>query len=241
LKELCALLGAISREDRKACLQYLPDPARIQSPENTSRVFDHLRFASARAAETEDLRADWQNQLSEAPPEEILNALSILEPALADLKRLDSDWRLRLLNLMVSGESQNAFWREFLQACVDLYESAFPSFQKIQGYEITIAELPPDFDRDAALEELRINVEKGKSPSSALTRLWLSQPAKHFFESVRVDGRKLTTLERIDLIRARFSYEDYLKKLELRWEQGIRNVDGPGRDAEALMPLADVE
>jgi DNA polymerase III delta prime subunit len=241
LKELCALLGAISPQDRKACLQYLPDPARIQSAENISRVFDDLSFASARAAETEDLRADWLQPLREAQPEEIVEVISILEPALADLKRLDSDWRLRLLNLMVSGESQNAFWREFLQACAELYESAFPSFQKIQGFEIRIAELPPDFDRDAALEELRVSVEKGKSPSSAITRLWLSQSAKLFFDSVRVDGRKLTTLERIDLIRAQFSYEDYLKKLELRWEQGIRNVDGPGRDAEALMPLADVE
>jgi hypothetical protein len=43
------------------------------------------------------------------------------------------------------------------------------------------------------------------------------------------------------LIWARFSYEDYLKKFEVRWEQGIRNVKGPGRDPEALMPLADVE
>src|SRR5262249_41461834 len=105
LKELCGLLSAISPEDRKACLQYFPDPARIQSPENISRVFDDLRFASALAAETEDLREDWQSRLREAPPEEIVNVISILEPALADLKRLDSDWRLRLLNLMVSGES----------------------------------------------------------------------------------------------------------------------------------------
>jgi DNA polymerase III delta prime subunit len=241
LKELCALLDLISPQDRQACLQYLPDPARIQSPGNISKVFDDLHFASARAAETEDLRADWQGLLREAQPEELIKALSILEPALADLKRLDSEWRLRLLNLMVSGESQNSFWREFLQACKELYECAFPSFQEIQGFEITVADLPPDFDRDAALEELRVNVEKGKSPSSAFTRLWLSQPAKLLFDAVRIDGKKLTTLQRIDLLWARFSYEDYLKKFELRWEQGIRNVDGPGRDPEALMPLADVE
>jgi hypothetical protein len=241
LRELCALLIEISPQDRQACLQYLPDPARIQSTGNISKVFDDLRFASARAAETEDLRDDWPPPLREAQPEEIIKALSILEPALADLKRLDSEWRLRVLNLMVSGESQNSFWREFLQACTELYECAFPSFQEIQGFEITIADLPPDFDRDAALEELRVNVEKGKSPSSAFTRLWLSQPAKLLFDSVRIDGKKLTTLQRIDLLWARFSYEDYLKKFEIRWEQGIRNVDGPGRDPEALMPLADVE
>ncbi|HKQ92622.1 MAG TPA: AAA domain-containing protein [Blastocatellia bacterium] len=241
LKELCALLGGISPQDRQACLQYLPDPARIQSTGNISKVFDDLRFASARAVETEDLRADWPPPLREAQPEEIIKALSILEPALTDWKRLDSEWRLRLLNLMVSGESQNSFWREFLQACTELYECAFPSFQEIQGFEITIADLPPDFDRDAALEELRVNVEKGKNPSSALTRLLLSQPAKQLFDAVRIDGKKLTTLQRIDLLWARFSYEDYLKKFELRWDQGIRNVNGPGRDPEALMPLADVE
>src|SRR5262249_20213195 len=71
MKELCALLDLISPQDRQACFQYLPDPARIQSTENISRVFDDLRFASARAAETEDLRADWQSQLREAQPEEI--------------------------------------------------------------------------------------------------------------------------------------------------------------------------
>ena len=241
LKELCVILGAISPQDRRSCLQYLPDPARIQSPGNMSRVFDDLRSSSARAAETADLRADWQSQLREAQPEEISEVISILEPALADLKRLDSDWRLRLLNLMVSGESQMSFWREFLQACTELYEMAFPSFQKIQGFEITIADLPPDFDRDAALEELSLSVEKGKSPSSAMVRLWLSQSAKQLFDAVRVDGKKLTTMARIDLILEKFSYEDYLKKLELRWEQGIRNVDGPVRDPEALMPLADIE
>ncbi len=241
LKELCSILGAISPQDRRSCLQYLPDPARIQSPGNMSRVFDDLRTYSDRAAETVDLRADWQSQLRAAQTEEINEIISILEPALADLKRLDSDWRLRLLNLMVSGESQLTFWREFLQACTELYEQAFPSFQKIQGFEITIADLPPDLDRDAALEELRVSVEKGKSPSSSMTRLWLSQPAKQLFDAIRVDGKKLSTMARIDLILAMFSYEDYLKKLELRWEQGIRNVDGPGRDTEALMPLADIE
>src|SRR4030095_10516629 len=197
LKELCALLSEISTQDRQACLQCLPDPARIQSTGNISKVFEDLSFASARAAETEDLRADWPQPLREAQPEEIIKALSILEPALADLKRLDSEWRLRLLNLMVSGESQNSFWREFLQACTELYECAFPSFQEIQGFEITIADLPPDFDRDAALEELRVNVEKGKSPSSAFRRLLLSQPAKLLFDAVRLDGKKLTTLQRI--------------------------------------------
>src|SRR5262245_3201112 len=54
LKELCALLIEISPQDRQACLQYMPDPARIQSTGNISKVFDDLRFASARAAETED-------------------------------------------------------------------------------------------------------------------------------------------------------------------------------------------
>src|SRR5262245_636256 len=241
LNELCSLLGAISPQDRRACLQYIPDPARLQSPGNASRVFDDLRSASARAAETQDLRADWQSYLHDAQPEEIIKVISILEPAFADLKRLDSDWRLRLLNLMVSGESQMSFWREFLQDCTELYELAFPALQKIQGYEITIADLPPDFDRDAALEELRLSVENGKSPSSVMTRLWLSQPAKQLFDSVRIDGKKLTTLQRIALIRERFLYEDYLKKFELRWEQGIRNVDGPGRDRDAVMPLVDVE
>src|SRR5262249_35163999 len=206
----------------RCCHKTVPDRASIHSPGNIQKVFGPLGFAPARAGGIGVGRRDRPPPLREAQPEEIINALSILEPALADLKRLDSEWRLRLLNLMVSGESQNSFWREFLQACTELYECAFPSFQEIQGYEITIADLPPDFDRDAALEELRVNVEKGKSPSSAFTRLWLSQPAKLLFNAVRIDGKKLTTLQRIDLLWARFSYEDYLRKFELRWEQGIR-------------------
>ena len=34
---VCALLGGISPQDRQACLQYLPDPARIQSTGNISK------------------------------------------------------------------------------------------------------------------------------------------------------------------------------------------------------------
>ncbi len=241
LKELCALLGDVSPQDRRSCLQYLPDPARIQSPENISRLFADLRSASAFASETEGLRADWLNQLRVAQPEELSKVTSVLESALFDWKQLDSDWQLRLLNLMASGNSQMAFWREFLQACTELYERAFHPFQTIQGFDIAVPELPPDFDHDAALEELRNCVEKGKSPSSFTARLQLSKSAKLLFDSVKVDGRKLETLDRIDLVRAQISYEGYLKKLELRWEQGIRNVDGPRRDKDALMPLADIE
>lgn len=241
LKELCALLGDISPQDRQSCLQYLPDPAKVQSPENISSLFAQLRSASARARETEELRADWPKPLREAQPEELGKVVSILEPALSDLKQLDSDWRLRVLNLMASGDSQMAFWREFLQACSELYERAFHPFQTIQGFDIAVAELPPDFDHYAALEELRRSVENGNSPSNFTTRLRLSKSAKLLFDSAKVDGRKLATLDRIDLVRAQFSYEAHLKKLELRWEQGIRNVDGPRRDPKALMPLADIE
>ncbi len=241
LRELCALLRDMAPQDRRSCLQYLPDPERVQSPENISRFFVELRSASARARDTEELRADWQNQLRVAQPEELRKVISILEPALSDLKQLDSDWQLRLLNLMASGDSQMAFWREFLQACAELYERAFHPFQTIQGFDIAVVELPSDFDHHAALEELRRSVENGNSPSNFTARLRLSKSAKLLFDSAKVDGRKLSTLDRIELVRAQFSYEAYLKKLELRWEQGIRNVDGPRRDQKALMPLADIE
>src|SRR5262249_27136317 len=226
LNEFCALLGAISPQDRRSCLQYLPDPARIPSPENISMIFPELRSASARARETEELRACWRSRLRAAQPEELSQVISVLESALSELKQFDSEWQLRLLNLMASGDAQKAFWREFLQACTELYERAFSSFQTIQGFEITVADLAPDFDRGAALEELRRSVEMGKSRSKLLTRLRLSKPAKLFFNSVKVDGRNLTTLDRIEVVRAQFSYEAYLKKLEFRWEQGIKGVDG---------------
>src|SRR5262249_21907609 len=81
----------------------------------------------------------------------------------------------------------------------------------------------------------------GKSPSGFMGRLQLSKTAKLLFDSATVDGRKPVTLDRIELIQAHFSYESFLKKLEFRWEQGIRSVDGPRRNEAALMPLADVE
>src|SRR5262249_37310658 len=89
--------------------------------------------------------------------------------------------------------------------------------------------------------ELRRSVENGNSPSSFTARLRLSKSAKLLFDSAKVDGKKLSTLDRIELVRAQFSYETYLKKLELRWDQGIRNVDGPRRDPKALMALGDTE
>src|SRR5262245_6295172 len=241
MKELCALLRDIETQDRYACLQYLPDPEKVQSPENISGYFADLSSSSTRARDTVVLRAEWQDQLRVAQPEELRKVTSLLESARSDLKQLDSDWQLRLLNLMGSGDSQMAFWREFLQACSDLYERTFHPFQAIQGFDIVIHDLPPDFDHQAALEELRRSIENGNSPSNFTARLRLSKFAKLLFDSAKVDGKKLSTLDRIELVRAHFSYETYLKKLELRWEQGIRNVDGPRRDQKALMPLADIE
>src|SRR5215470_533660 len=40
MKELCALLRDIETQDRYSCLQYLPDPEKVQSPENVSRYFE---------------------------------------------------------------------------------------------------------------------------------------------------------------------------------------------------------
>ncbi len=241
LKELCSLLREITPQDRRSSLQYLPDPEIIQPPEEVSMILADLRSASARSKDTEELRADWLNPLQAAQPEELNDIISLLGSALNDLNQLDSDWQLRLLNLMASGNSQMTFWQDFLHACADLYERTFSLFQSIQGFDIAVPELPSEFDLDAALEELRISVEKGKSPTGFMGRLQLSKTAKLLFDSATVDGRKPLTLDRIELIHAQLSYEAYLKKLEFRWEQGIRSVDGPKRDETALMPLADVE
>jgi hypothetical protein len=241
LKEMCLLLRAISSEDRKSCLRHLPDLAHIQSVENISSIFPELRSATARSIETEGLRADWSSVLRAAQPQDLNRAISLLESALSDLQGLSSEWQLRLLDLMASGENQMAFWKEFVRSCIDLRDRAWHSFQKIQGSQIVVNNLPINLDREAALDELDRTIQKGKNPSSFMTRLALSKAAKLFFDSVKVDGQRLTTSGRTDLVRLRFSYEACLKKFEANWIKSIKIVDGPRRDQLAPMPLADID
>ena len=241
LREMCTLLREISPEDRKACLQHLPDPAHIQSVENISSIFSELRWATARSIETEGLRADWSSVLRAAQPQDLNRAISLLESALSDLQGLSSEWQLRLLDLMASGENQMAFWKEFVRSCIDLLDRAWHSFQKIQGFQIVVDNLLSDLDREAALDELDRTIQKGKNPSSFMTRLALSKAAKLFFDSVTVDGQRLTTSGRTDLVRLRFSYEACLKKFEANWIKSIKMVGGPRRDQLAPMPLADID
>jgi len=241
LKELCMLLREISVEDRTSCIQLLPDPAHIQSVKNISSIFSELRWASARSIETETLRADWGAQLRTAQADVVERAISVVESALSALQGLSSEWQVRLLDLMTSEEKQSAFWKEFGRSCTELRDEAWQSFQKTQGSQIVIGNLPVDLDREAALDELERAVQKGKNPAGFITRLALSKAAKLLFDSVTVDGQKLTRPRRIELVRARLSYETRVKKFEEIWARFIKIVGGPKRDQLASMPLADID
>jgi hypothetical protein len=241
LKGLCILIREISPNDRRSCIQHLPDPEHIQSVEYISTTFSELRSASARSTETEALRADWGDQLRTAQVADLERAISVVEPALSDLQGLSAEWQLRLLDRMASGENQMALWKDFTRICTELRHRAWQSFLKIHQSQIAIGNLPFDLDRETALDELERTLQKGKNPSGFITRLALSKAAKLLFDTVTVDGQKLTTPGRIELIRAHFSYGADVKKFEQIWSKSIKIVDGPRRDQLAPMPLADID
>lgn len=241
LIEMCNLLKEISPADRKACLQYLPNPKQLLSPEDFSNVVSELKSHKAFSAETEELRNEWGNNLHTAEHTAIENTISVVEDALRALQDLKHPWQLQMLEFMVSETVQDNYWRDFYNKCSSYRENAWQSYQASHGYEVTVDSLPTDIDITATLEEISRHVESGRNPSSFLVRIRLSKSAKLLYQSIKVDGASINASERINITKAYFTYNSFLKKIDTLWKQTISSVNGPEMDLACAMPLSEID
>ncbi len=244
LRELCAFFQEISPDDRRSSLQYLPDPDKkpILRPEEFQQLLAQRRSYDALLDETWEARRAWGERLRSASPEEIKKGIAFLEELLVALKAMDEPWQAAILELMLRDESQEVFWRELFDKGISYKTRTWQAYQTKTGYKIEIGEMPLSaIDIDAALNELQRNIENGKALTGWLAKIRLSKPAKMIFNLVKVDGNCLTTIERILVVRAYYSYNDLLKKIETHWNQYIKNVNGPELDLSVAMPLAIVD
>jgi very-short-patch-repair endonuclease len=241
LHELCNLLKDISPEDRKSCLQSLPDIEKLLMPETFSKKIAEQRYLTTLAAETEELRSEWEEEIRHAECAEIEGAQGVLQNALRSLRELKHPWQLKLLGLIASEVNQDNFWHDFLRQCISSKEIAWEQYDRIKAFNIIVDDFPPELDIDAALEELRRIIKKGRNPSNWLTRITMSKGAKLAFGCIKVDNHNLFTLERIEVSQSYFSYKKHFNKVKTIWEQNIKIVDGPKLSENTEMPLAEID
>lgn len=244
LLELCNLIYSILPADRKSCLQYLPMPEKLLFSEIYSQKVNEQKSLVSLSAETESSRLEWGCHLSQAQPNDINNAIELLEKALSDLQRLADVWQIKILDLMVVEEFQDTFWRDSFNKCVSYRDAARIAYKSWSGHEITfsIKSLPTELDIDASFEELRKVVKKGKNPTNWMTRMGLSKSAKLIFDITKVDDHYLVTEERITVAQSYLSYVRLLKKIRVTWNLTITTIiDGPDIDIESPMPLAHID
>ncbi|NOS82775.1 MAG: hypothetical protein HOP32_14455 [Nitrospira sp.] len=242
LRELCQTLRELNPEDRKSCQSPLPALESLPPPQKIREILSELRTSKALVDETEPLRRDWSEKLASASHSELSEAVAVVETALTSLQQISEDWQSRILDLMVSEDSQQSFWSNFISACSELREKAFRCFERIQGYQIEgLSLLDAETDWADALEELARVVGRGGNPGKLFAQLSLSKQAKTLFQTVVVDAKPLSTKERIDVVAFRLEYVSHIRKLETRWLQTTRIVEGPRRDQQAPMALADID
>lgn len=242
LRELCQALRDLNPEDRKSCQSPLPALESLPTPQKIRETLSELRTSKALVDETESLRRDWSEKLASVSHSELSEAVTVIEAALTSLQQISEDWQRRILDLMVSEDSQQSFWSNFISACSELRVKAFRCFERIQGYQIEgLSLLDAETDWADALEELARVVVRGGNPGKLFTQLSLSKQAKTLFQTVVVDDKPLSTTERIDVVAFRLEYVSHIRKLETRWQQTTRIVEGPKRDQHAPMALADID
>jgi very-short-patch-repair endonuclease len=244
LSELCKLIHSISPTDRKSCLQYLPIPEKLLSPEMYSQKIHVHKSLVSLLAETGNSHQEWGDYLSQAQPDTLDTAIKLLEKALSGLRQLTDVWQIKILGLMVAEENQYTFWRDFFNKCVSYRDAAWNAYKSMQGCEITfsIKSLPAGMDIDAPFDELREVVKKGKDPASLMTRLGLSKSTKLIYDTIKVDGRYLLTEERVTIAQSYLSYVRLIKKIRVTWNLGITTlIDGPDIDIDSPMPLASID
>ncbi len=241
LIEMCSLIREVSPSDRKSCLQYLPNLKLILSAEAFSKEVFELKAFARLSAETETLKTEWDSRLDQATRIDLENAISLLEEALADFWKITESWQSKILDLIVSEKAQDDYWQTFLLKCNTYRNSAWQSYQAIQGCEINTENYPPDSDITAALEELERVVMKGGKPSRLITRITLSKTAKLIYDSIKIDGHSLNTVERIKLVKAYLSYTTTLKKIETVWGKTVAAINGISLNLTGPMPLAEID
>jgi len=241
LIEMCSLIEEISPADRTACLQYLPDPKSVLAPDVFSKKVNELRSVTNLAAGTEALKNKWDSQLDRAKQSDLENAMFLIEEALTDFRNMTESWQLKILDLAVSEKAQDDYWQTFLQKCKTYRNTAWHAYQIVQDCAIVTENYAADLDIHAALEELERIVANGRKPSSWITRITLSKTAILLYDSVRVDGFSLNTVERISVSKAHFNYINILKKIETTWGKTIGAINGIDLNLDVPMPLAEID
>ncbi len=242
LRELCDLLQTVNAGDRKSCQAALPSLEFLPAPQKIRQTLSELRSSQAIVDETEALRTDWGSALISASQRDLCAIAAALEGGIIALRQASIGWQCRMLDLIAAEESQHVFWLNFITACSELRAKAFKCFERIQGYQIDGAsQLDHETEWAQVIEELSRVVAKGGNPGKFFTQLSLSKPAKILFQTITVDNKPLSTAERIDVVALHFEYLSHIQKLETRWEQAAKLVDGPRRDSHAPMVLADID
>lgn len=240
LREMCNLLKEISPGDRKSCLQNLPELDKVLTPEDFSKKVGDLKGFAKLSAETEELRAEWGEQIKHAEFNAINEAQTLLQNALSVIKELKQPWQLRILSLISAETNQDVFWHDFVKQCCVSREAAYKHYNRFKANRV-VGDMSPDFDVDPALEELSRIVAKGGNPSKGLTRITMSKEAKLVFSSIKVDNYTLLTSERIDIAKAYFKYKRHIKKIRTIWGRNITIVDGPKLALNDAIPLAEID
>lgn len=242
LRELCHLLKELNPEDRNACRSLLPTLESVPLPEKIREMLSDLRASQDITEETQSLRKDWSEKLSSAPHSDLDKVINVIETAIPSLQSLTEHWQLQILDLIASEASQMALWSNFVYACTQLREAAFRCFERIQGYQIDgLSSLDAETEWADVVNELATVVHDGANPQSFFTQFKLSKKAKILLQTVSVDNKPLSTIERIDAVALRIEYAAHIHKLETRWEQITQIVEGPRRNPHATMELADID
>jgi DNA polymerase III delta prime subunit len=237
LVEFCGLLKEVTAAEQISSVMYLPE--KIESPETMARHFTELKAADEIAAVTEEARADWQNALRQAGEERLLTAIQVLEDGMRELHELNEEWQHVILGLIASDPKNGAFWNSFLKTCEEHYSAAFEAFQKSQTYDIEVLDLSTDVDVEVALSVLDVVIQRGRNPNNMLVWPFLHKSAKCLFKAVKVDGKTVSTPDRLAAVKAYFLHKDRMAKFERYWRKSLEPVAGPMANDSAPMPVAD--
>lgn len=238
LQELCTLIHDISETDRCSCRYYFPVPSKLLSPDTFTQKIKSIRSFDALILETERDRNEWGNELRSARNEYIKETIRTLKDSLEVLNRLNEPWQRKILQMMVTDNKHDGFWRNFHQKCIACYEKAFVSHESIQGFNISIT-FEENIDAEVHLEELTRAIEKGKDLSSWLGRIGLSKQAKILLNNARIDNQPLHKKDRVLIAQHHLFYRSNINKIKALWDDGIRAVNGPPIDISTIFPVSD--
>ncbi|MEB3197962.1 MAG: AAA domain-containing protein [Candidatus Sericytochromatia bacterium] len=230
-----ALLGEIDPQDRRAAALHRPALESLPTTPALAELLDHLTtFERGAEARTQRLTG-WQ--LPAVGLSDVQQALQGVAGALERAEPLQAPWLRAVMADVSKPDGGGEAWHGLLEAARERRAALRQSETQLRDWAFS-----GDLDADtapvqAALQLVRDELSRGEG-LGFMFRHFTGKSALAAIAPLRVNGAPPRTREEVEALLAWLAHREACRKLAIKWNNHMRDIEGPWLEPEAPRFLA---